>query len=377
MMYNLGKFSKIFSCMVVFGVVMLLGGSVFAEEEIHIGVSAPLTGDNAEYGGYFRTAVLLGMEHINAKGGIRGAKLNLIIEDSKADPKEGVLIAQKFVSDNRILAVVGDFNSSTSMAAAEIYNPGGLVQISPTASHPGFTEIGEYIFRAGTTQAIEGPFLADWAVEDLGHKKIATIYINNDWGLVANQYFVEKAKELGATVSNEESFIPGANHFTAIFTKIKQQAPDMVFLATTWADAAAIATQMRKLDFAPALMGPGALSTDKLIEMAGPAVEGIKANAIYFIHDTRPVSANFTADYKEKYGKYPHDHCGLAYDALMLLANAIEKAGTDRAAIRAALAATDGLEGVTGGFRYDENRNPVKEFIKIEVRDGKWQVAEK
>jgi branched-chain amino acid transport system substrate-binding protein len=371
------KLNNILNFILILGLSMFLMLPVFGAEEIYIGVSAPLSGDNAEYGEYFRTATLLGMEHLNAKGGINGAQVKLIIEDSKSDPKEGVLIAQKFVSDPRILGVVGDFNSSTSMAAAEIYNPGGLVQVSPTASHPDFTKIGEYIFRAGTTQAMEGPFLAKWAVTDLGYKSIATIYINNDWGLVANQYFVEKAKELGATITNEESFIAGDKDFTAIITKIKQQNPDMVFFATTWSDAAAIATQMRKLDFAPALMGPGALSTDKLIEMAGQAVEGIKANAIYFIHDTRPVSANFTADYREKYGKYPHDHCGLAYDALMLLAHAIEQAGTDRAAIRDALAATDGYEGVTGVFRYDENRNPVKEFIKIEVRDGKWQIAEK
>ncbi|PIE36140.1 amino acid ABC transporter substrate-binding protein [candidate division KSB3 bacterium] len=374
---RLWNVSTMIGLMLVFGLFVLPVSSVVAEEEIYVGVSAPLTGDNAEYGEYFRSAVLLGMEHINAKGGINGASLKLLIEDSKAEPKEGVLIAQKFISDSRILAVVGDFNSSTSMAAAEIYSPGGLVQISPTASHPDFTTIGEYIFRAGTTQAMEGPFLAKWAVEDLGYQKIATIYINNDWGLVANKYFVEKAKELGATITNEESFIVGDKDFTAIITKIKQQNPDMVFFATTWADAAAIAIQMRKLDFSPALMGPGALSTDKLIEMAGPAVEGIKANAIYFIHDTRPVSANFTADYRKKYGKYPHDHCGLAYDALMLLANAIEKAGTDRAAIRDTLAATEGYEGVTGVFRFDEQRNPIKEFIKIEVRDGKWQIAEK
>ncbi len=379
-MYRLKKachVSTVVGLMLVFGLCILPLASVVAEEEIYIGLSAPLTGDYAEYGEYFRSATILGMEHINAKGGINGKQVKLIIEDSKGEPKEGVLIAQKFISDSRILAVVGDFNSSTSMAAAEIYNPGGLVQISPTASHPDFTTIGEYIFRAGTTQAMEGPFLAKWAVEELGHKKIASIFINNDWGLVANKYFVEKAKELGATVTNEESFIGGDKDFMAIITKIKQQDPDMVFFATTWADAAAIATQMRKMDFSPALMGPGALSTDKLIEMAGPAVEGIKANAIYFIHDTRPVSANFTADYKEKYGKYPHDHCGLAYDALMLLANAIEKVGSDRAAIRDELAATAGYEGVTGAYRFDEVRNPIKEFIKINVRDGKWQVTDK
>ena len=365
--------SIIVGLMLVFG---LFVSSAFAEEEIYVGVSAPLTGDNAQYGEYFRNNLLLGMDQINANGGIRGAKLNLIIEDSKSDPKEAILLAQRFVSDSRIIAVVGDFNSSCSMAAAEIYSPGGLVQISPSASHPDFTTIGEYIFRAGTTQAVEGPFLATWAVEGLGKKKIATIYINSDWGVVANQYFVERAKELGAAITSESSFILGDKDFTAIITKIKQEDPDMVFLATTWADAGSIASQMQKLDYNPDLMGPGALSTDKLIEMAGPAVEGIKANASYFVDDTRPVSANYTVAHKERYGQYPHSLGALAFDALLLVANAIENAGFDRTAIRDAMAATDGLEGVTGIFSFDENRNPIKIFTKIEVRDGKWQVAE-
>ena len=112
--------------------------------------------DNAEYGNYFKTGALLAQKTINDQGGIKGGKLQLLIEDSQADPKEAILIAQKFVSDPRVLAVVGDFNSSASMAAAEIYNDGGLVQISPTASHPDFTKKGEYIFRAGTTQSIRG-----------------------------------------------------------------------------------------------------------------------------------------------------------------------------------------------------------------------------
>jgi branched-chain amino acid transport system substrate-binding protein len=347
-----------------------------AKKEIYIGVSAPLTGDNAEYGEYFRSATTLAMRHINNAGGIKGAKLKLIIKDSKSDPKEAVLIAQTFCSDSRVLGVVGDFNSTASMAAASVYNSNGLVQISPTASHPDFTKIGPYIFRAGTTQAAEGPFLAKWAVSSLGKKRIATIYVNSDWGLVANKYFVEKAKELGANILNQEAFIPGDKDFTAIITKIKQQKPDLVFLATPWADAGLIASQMGKLNYSPDLMGPGQLSTKALIEMAGPAVEGIKANAIYFVDDPRPIAVKFTNEYRELYGKDPHDHCALSYDALNLLANAIKKAGFNRAAICKALAASN-YEGVTGKFSFDKDRNPIKEFSKVEVRNGKWQVAKR
>jgi branched-chain amino acid transport system substrate-binding protein len=346
-------------------------------QDVYIGVSAPLTGDNAEYGNYFKTAALLAQKAINDRGGVKGRKLQVIIADSKADPKEAILIAQKFVSDPRVLAVVGDFNSSASMAAAEIYNDDGLVQISPTASHPDFTKKGPFIFRAGTTQAMEGSFLARWAAQDLGYKKIATIYVNNDWGLVANKFFAETAKQSGATVSNQEAFIPGDKDFTAIITKIREAKPDLVFLGTQWADAALIATQMKNLGFKANLLGPGSLSTENLVKNAGDAVEGIRANAIYFAGDTRPVSANYTKAYTAAYGQAPHDHSALTYDAVMLLVNAMERGGFDRKAIRDALAKTDGFEGVTGKFRFDADRNPVKEFVKIMVKDRKWQIADK
>lgn len=355
----------------------LISLPALAAADVYIGVSAPLTGDNAEYGDYFKTAALLAQKTINDQGGIKGHKLQLVIEDSKADPKEAILIAQKFVSDPRILAVVGDFNSSASMAAAEIYNDGGLVQISPTASHPDFTKKGEYIFRAGTTQSMEGAFLAKWAVQGLGHKRIGTVYINNDWGLVANKVFADTAKQLGATITNQEAFLPGDKDFTAIVTKIKEAKPDMVFIAAQWADAALVATQMKAQGFKTSLMGPGTLSTDNLIKNAGDAVEGIRANAIYFAADIRPVSAKYTKSYFATYGRTPHDHSALTYDAVMLLVNAMERGGFERKAIRDALAKTDGFEGVTGKFRFDADRNPVKEFVKVMVKDGKWQIANK
>lgn len=378
-MYNFHEWcnvSKIVGVMLVLGLLMFSGSSVCAEEEIYIGVSAPLTGDNAEYGEYFRTSVLLAQELINSEGGIRGAQLKLVIEDSRAEPKEAVLVAQRFVSDSRILAVVGDFSSSASMAAAEIYNPSGLVQISPTASHPEFTKIGEYIFRSGTTQAQEAPFLAEWVVKDLGMKKVATIYLNNDWGLVANSNFVRRAKELGATVTNEESFIPGDKDFTAIITKMKQNQPELIFLGTMWTDGGLFATQMQKLGLKADLISHGGLTTEKLVEMAGKAVDGLRVSSFYFQEDPNPIVVDFTKRYQERYNKLPHTHCVLAYDALMLLANAIEQAGFDRAAIRDALAATDGYEGVSGDFNFDENGDPVKSFLKLRLQNDQWDLVE-
>ncbi|MCF7953439.1 MAG: ABC transporter substrate-binding protein [Spirochaetales bacterium] len=363
-------------CMVSVGMLWAAGvqEAEGGDDTVLIGVSAPITGDFAANGNYIRTGLIYGASVLNENGGIKGREVELVIEDSKGDPSEGVLIAQRFIQNDDIVAVVGDFSSSVSMAAAEIYQQAGMTQISPTASHPGYSKIGDYIFRAGTTQSSEGPFLAQWAVEDLGHKDIATVYINSDWGVVANKYFVEEVEALGGTITNQENYITGDKDFQATITKIRQSDPDMVFLAMPWADAGAIISQMGQVGYLPPMMGPGQLSTNDLIEMTGDYSEGLRANAVYFKDDVRPVSRNFTDGYYEMWDVYPHDHAALAYDALMIVAEAMEKSGFDRDAIRDEVAKTAGYDGVTGGTTFDEYGDSIKQFIKIQILDGEWQV---
>ena len=171
-----------------------------AAGEVKIGLSAPLTGDWAEYGNDFKRSVTLVIDKANKEGGINGKKIELVIADSRGDAKESVLIAEKFVADPAIIAQIGDFSSSSTMSAAPVYEQAKMVQISPTASHQDWTKKGEFMFRVVATQGYEGPYNARWAVSDLKKKKIATIYINNDWGVDANKYFVAEAKKLGAEI---------------------------------------------------------------------------------------------------------------------------------------------------------------------------------
>ena len=341
-----------------------------------IGLTAPITGNDAEYGEFLRTGATLAIKLINDKGGINGVPLELLVEDSKSDPKEAVLIAQRFISNPAVVGVVGDFNSSTSMAAAQIYAPAGLVQVSPTASHPGFTAIGDCIFRSGTTQLHEATYLARWTVKDLGRKRVAVLYVNNDWGVVTQENYVKTAKEEGAEIVALENFIPGDKDFTASLTKIKNANPDFFFIGTQWADAALIATQADKLGLKVDLMGAGTLATDPLIQNAGMAVEGIRANSQFFVGDTRPPSKFFTDEYQKMFpGRRPHSHAALTYDAVNLLAEGIKAGGRDRAKIRDAMAVIKDFPGATGTLTFDKDRNPFKSFAKIRVIDQKWQIS--
>jgi branched-chain amino acid transport system substrate-binding protein len=348
--------------------------SAAAEREVvKIGLSAPLTGDWAEYGADFKRSVQMVIDRVNRMGGIRGREVELVIEDSRGDPKESVLIAEKFVADPMIISEIGDFSSSSCMAAAPIYDAANMTQLSPTSSHQDFTRKGENMFRVVATQSFEGPHNARWAVKDLGMKKLATIYINNDWGVDANKFFVNEAKKLGAEVVAEEAFVPGEKDFNAILSKIKRLEPELLYIPVFYVDAAAILNQAKRMRFDPVVMGNSSLFTEKLIELGGEAVEGIILPANYFTSDPRPAAQEFLRDYRAHYNSDPNQFAALAYDAANLTVAALHWVGVeDRSKVREGLIGLRGFQGATGPISYAESRDPAKEMVRITVLNGEW-----
>jgi branched-chain amino acid transport system substrate-binding protein len=344
-----------------------------AADAVKIGLSAPLTGDWAEYGNDFKRSVTLVIDKVNQAGGINGKKLELVIADSRGDAKESVLIAERFVADPAIIAQIGDFSSSSTMAAAPVYEQAKMVQISPTASHQDWTKKGEFMFRVVATQGYEGPYNARWAVNDLKKKKIATIYINNDWGVDANKYFVGEARTLGAEIVAEEAFTPGEKDFNAIISKLKRQEPQLVYMPTFYADFTAIMNQAERARFKPTVLANSSLFSVKTLEMGGKAVEGTMIPVNYFSSDPRPAPQNFTKDYRALYGADPNQFAALAYDAAGLLMAALKAVGTDsRAKVREGLLGLKGYEGATGPISYAQGRDPAKQLVRIMIKGGQW-----
>ncbi len=365
--------------MIGLSVALLVGTAVApplakaAEDVVKIGLSAPLTGDWAEYGNFFKLSVEMVFDRVNRMGGVRGKRVELVVADSRGDPKESVLIAEMFLADPDILAEIGDFSSSSCMAAAPIYERANMTQLSPTSSHPDFTKKGKNMFRVVATQAAEGPFNAEWAVKGLGAKRVATIYINNDWGVSANKHFVAAVKRMGGEVVAEEAFITGEKDFTSVLTKIKQAKPDVLYLPTFYADASAIMRQAKRMRFTPPVLSTGSLYSPELIKLGGSAVEGLMTTSQYFPDDTRPAAQEFTRMFRDRYGKDPNMFAALAYDAANLMIAAMHKAGVeDRAAIGPALESLKGFEGATGTISYAESHDPTKQYAKIVIKDGKW-----
>jgi branched-chain amino acid transport system substrate-binding protein len=234
-----------------FAFLLAAGAAAWAADPIYIGVSAPLTGNYAEYGQNWKKAMDLGLGWINPAGGVNGRPVELIYTDSKSDPKESAAVAQKYASDKRIVATIGDFTSTACMAAQPIYDRAGLVQLSPTASHPKFSPGSVWSFGIIGTQAGEGPFMANYAVKILGKKKIGVLYINNDWGIATKDYFVNPAKEMGAEILAIEAFFETDKDFTGVLTKLRGYKPELLYIPSMYNEMALIAKQREKLGGCP------------------------------------------------------------------------------------------------------------------------------
>jgi branched-chain amino acid transport system substrate-binding protein len=361
----------------VFAFLLATGGATWAADPISIGVSAPLTGNYAEYGQNWKKAMDLGLGWINAAGGVNGRPVELIYTDSKSDPKDSAAVAQKYVSDKRIVATMGDFTSTACMAAQPIYDRGGLVQLSPTASHPKFSPGSVWSFGIIGTQAGEGPFMANYAVKMLGKKKIAVLYINNDWGIVTKDYFVNPAKEMGAEILAIEAFFEADKDFTGVLTKLRGYKPELLYIPSMYNEMALIAKQREKLGWMDVLLtGPGSLYSPKLLEIGGASVEGLYTSTTFFPKDPRPEVQKFVKGFEEKYKGAPNMFAAIAYDGINLLTDVIRKVGTDRKAIRDELAKTKNFPGVTGRFSFTEQRDVVKDYRHLVIKNGEFVLYE-
>jgi branched-chain amino acid transport system substrate-binding protein len=317
-------------------------------EPVVIGVSGPLTGQNAQYGAQWKTGFDLALDEVNAKGGVKGRPLTYDFQDSQSDPRQSVAVAQKFVSDPRIVVEVGDFSSTASMAASPIHQRAGLVQFGFTNSHPNFTKGGDYMWSNSISQADETPRLVKYAA-DLGLKRLAVLYLNTDWGRAAEKIFVDTAPKYGITIVDTEGYQPDEKDFRSTLVRVRDAKPEGVALISYYADGALIARQVRDVGLTQPLVAIGSVYSPKFIELGGPAAEGVFTESNFFPGDTRPEVQEFVRKFKVKYGEDPDDFNAAAYDTMILLADVMNQYGTERKRIRDGLAAIKDVPSVIYG----------------------------
>jgi len=346
-----------------------------------VGVSGPLTGQDAQYGEQWQRGFDLALEDINSTGGIKGRPLAIDFEDSRSDPRQSIAIAQKFVSNPQVLMELGDFSSAASMAASPIYQRGKLVQFGFTNSHPDFTKGGDYMWSTAITQAEEQPLLAHYAVKRLGFKKVAVLYLNTDWGQTSKNILAKALEADGAQLVAAEGYQPTDKDFRSTLVRINEAKPDSIILISYYADGAQIVRQARSAGLKQPIAAVGSVYSPKFLELAGDAANGVYTQSNFFPHDLRPYAQQFVTRYEAKYHAEPGFFGARAYDALTVAAYTFREAAADnRQAVRDEIAKIDNVPSVIyDKIKFDPQTRRVAgaNTIDLEVVGGKFALWDK
>jgi len=346
---------------------------------IKIGQVSPLTGPQAHLGKDNDNGARLAIGELNAKGvTIGGAKVKfeLMSEDDQADPKTGTIVAQK-LADARVAGVIGHLNSGTTIPASKIYNDAGIPQISPSATNPKYTLQGyKGAFRVMANDVQQGKVLGEYAVGKLGAKKIAIIDDRTAYGQGLADEFEKAAKAAGAAIVGREYTTDRATDFRSILTNVKARQPELLFYGGMDAQAGPMAAQMKTLAVkAKFLAGDGAQSPE-FIKLAGAAAEGVVASSPGVPLDKMPGGKGFTERFNARYGQI-QIYAPYAYDAVMTLVEAMQKADSTQPAKYLPELARINRQGVTGPIVFDEKGDlqsgPITLYV---VKGGKWDTLE-
>ncbi len=346
----------------VVAAAMLVAGTASAQDlVVKIGHVGPTSGAIAHLGKDNENGARMAIEALNAKGvmiGGKKAKFELLAEDDAADPKQGTSAAQKLV-DSKVNGVIGHLNSGTSIPASKIYSDAGIPQISPSATNPKFTRNGyKTTFRVVADDVHLGGTLGKYAVTQLKGKSIAVIDDRTAYGQGVADEFEKGVKGAGGKTVAREFTNDKATDFTAILTSIKAKNPDVVFFGGMDAVAGPMLRQMKQLGISAKFVGGDGICSSELPKLAaGTMADGqvVCAEAGGVEGESKRSMDEFYAAYKKKYNDDVKVYAPYVYDATMLMADAMAKAGSaDPKVYLPVLAKTSGYKGVTGVIAFDE-----------------------
>jgi len=348
-----------------------------AELVVKIGNVAPTTGPIAHLGKDNENGARMAVDDVNAmKVMIDGnvLKLELIPEDDQADPKQGTIVAQKLV-DAKVAAVVGHLNSGTTIPASKIYSDAGIPQISPSATNPKYTEQGfKTAFRVVANDVQQGGAVGNYLAKDMGAKKIAIIDDRTAYGQGVADEVEKAAKAAGAQIVAREFTNDKATDFKAILTNIKGKNPDAIFYGGMDATGGPMAKQAKDLGIkSKFVMADGGCSPE-FIKLAGDAAEGFICSIPGAPVDKLAKGEEFKKRYKEKFGTDVQIYSPNAYDAVMVIVEAMKKANSaDPAKFLPELGKVS-YEGVTGKISFDEKGDLNNGAITMyEAKSGKLE----
>lgn len=370
------------SCAVAIG---LLGACSEKSSTVKIGVIAELTGDMPAVGESCKKAAEMAAKEINDAGGLeiggQKYKVELFIEDNAGKADQAAAVAQKLITQQKVLAIIGPNATRYAIPASEIAESSKVVLITPWSTNPKTTLDAKtnvpkkYVFRACFIDPFQGRVVAKFALDNLKAKKAAVLYdVASEYNKGIAEIFKETFEQSGGKIVAFETYTTNDKDFSGQLTKIKKAAPEMIFLPNYYSEIPLQIQQAKRLGITVPFVGSDSWGSQELLKLCGKDCEGYYFSTHYAADAATPVAKKFIDGFKASYGSLPDDVAALTYDSFGLLVQAIKSAQKlDRGAIRDALAGIPRYEGVTGNMQFKEGSgDPTKSAVIVKIKDGKF-----
>lgn len=361
---------KIFHTVFAFVIVILLITSCNnSNDTIKIGSTLDLTGPYAAYGKQVKNGILLAMEEINSKGGINGKKIEIDIQDSRSDAKTAVANTQRFLSIDKAKIVIGEISSSATMAMIPVVEQSKAFLFAPASSSPKLSNVSKYFARNWPSDIAEAGNAATFAFREFKSLHPFIIYSNDEYGLGLKNRFDEVFTRLGGHVFGSELFEMNTTDFKTILIKIKSLNIDCIYLVGGAKDIGNFIKQYNEMKMRNNIISNSNFLQIDCLNIASKFADGIIIpTPFYLANDSANIKAvNFYNTYKEKYNREPTITDANAYDAIYLIAKAIEINGNDGMKIAEYIRNLKNFQGVAGKVSFtngDVERPIVYKIIK-------------
>jgi branched-chain amino acid transport system substrate-binding protein len=372
----------------VLAVLLVAGGCAqkdAAKAAYKIGGLFSITGPNSFLGEPERNSMQLLAEQINAKGGINGRPLELVIYDDEGDESKAVLNANKLIEKDQVLAIVGPSLTGTTMAVIPIVEKAQVPLISCAAGVKITTPVKKWVFKTPQTDVMAVAKIYEF-MKRQGVRKIALLTVSNAFGDSGREQLLEQASGAGLQIVADEKFGASDADMTPQLTKIRGLSPDAIVCWGTNPGPAVVAKNMQQLGLKIPLYQSHGVASKKFIELAGTAADGIIlptgkiliAKSLPDNDPQKPVLLKYIADYETKYKSAVSGFGGYAWEGLQMVALGLEKVGADRAKIRDEIEKVNGYVGISGIFRLSpQDHNGLSKdeaFVMVRIVNGDWQI---
>ena len=360
-------------CLVLGAAVAMAAPQSVLADSIKIGFNAPLTGFAAADGNSALLGAELAVEQANAAGGINGDMIELVVYDDQASPKEAAPLAVKMTTQDEVTAGISGSYSGSTRAAATIFQENAVPYISAYAVHPDITRAGDYVFRTSFMGEVQGRAGAKLIGDLMGLKRVALITLNNDFGKSLAAGFKEKAGEFGIEITGEYEYSIRDREFGPIVSKVRADGPDAIYASGYFFTAGPLVRQLRAAGIAAPVIGQEGYDSQKFIEIAGPDAEGVIITTSLDRDSSNPITQGFIEGFEAKAGYATDMVAASAHTAVLVMVEALKKAGAgDRAALRSAIASSS-VDASTGHISFNA-LGEVRKDVQIQVvKDGAWR----